>query len=293
MSIECARHPPGRMRCGAASRAICCGASEVNAPNRLREALQEIAVQGNTRRYAAHTVLVQDHDDNDSLFIIVGGWVKVYADNASGKEVIPNTLGPGEYLGEVALDCRGRRRAAAPRGIERSARGCRSEPRRHRAPIGAAGRWLACVMFTLHRLERLLRGNQLRAVNVADGSGVDHPSWSFSTRSGSVADIREVACTSSRRTQSVLDDLAGSCTHRYRVPAPPAVSCLGGVSRFESTMPLQACLISRRPPTALTAWPKPPRPRAVVAAGCAPRPCRLLVHSLPSRWLPRRCSPWR
>jgi Cyclic nucleotide-binding domain len=147
--------------------------SEANAPNRLREALlQEIAAQGNTRRYAAHTVLVHDHDDNDSLFIILGGRVKVYAANASGKEAILNSLGPGEYLGELALDGRGRRRADAPSGIERCARGgcVRSEPRRHRAPAGAAGRWLACVVLTLHQLERLLRCNQLRAVNVADGS---------------------------------------------------------------------------------------------------------------------------
>jgi CRP/FNR family cyclic AMP-dependent transcriptional regulator len=75
----------------------------------LREAvLREIAATGNVKRFAARTVLIQEGDDSDALFILLGGRVKVYVANANGKEAILNEHGPGEYFGELALDGRGR-----------------------------------------------------------------------------------------------------------------------------------------------------------------------------------------
>jgi len=69
-----------------------------------QEVLREIAARGGVRRYPAHAVLITEGDVADSLFIIVSGTVKVYAANEAGKEVIVNTHGPGEYVGEMALD---------------------------------------------------------------------------------------------------------------------------------------------------------------------------------------------
>jgi CRP/FNR family cyclic AMP-dependent transcriptional regulator len=66
--------------------------------------LREIAARGSTRKFAANTVIITENDVADSLYIILSGRVKVYAGNEAGKEVIINTLGPGEYLGEVTLD---------------------------------------------------------------------------------------------------------------------------------------------------------------------------------------------
>jgi CRP/FNR family transcriptional regulator, cyclic AMP receptor protein len=66
--------------------------------------LRDIAARGGVRRYAAHTVFINEGDNADSLFIVLSGRVKVYAANAAGKEVILTTLGAGEYVGELALD---------------------------------------------------------------------------------------------------------------------------------------------------------------------------------------------
>lgn len=68
------------------------------------EVLREIAARGGVRRYPANAVLITEHDVADSLYIILSGRVKVYAANEAGKEVILNTVGPGEYVGELALD---------------------------------------------------------------------------------------------------------------------------------------------------------------------------------------------
>ena len=72
------------------------------------ELLREMAASGGTRRYAAQTVLINEGDDSDSLYILLSGRVKVYAANDAGKEVVLNTHGPGEYFGELALDGGGR-----------------------------------------------------------------------------------------------------------------------------------------------------------------------------------------
>ncbi len=66
--------------------------------------LREIASTGGVKRYPAHTVLINEGDVADTLFIILSGRVKVYAGNESGKEVSLNQHGPGEYVGELPLD---------------------------------------------------------------------------------------------------------------------------------------------------------------------------------------------
>ena len=66
--------------------------------------LREIASTGGVKRYPANAVLINEGDTADTLFIILSGRVKVYAGNDSGKEVILNEHGPGEYVGEIPLD---------------------------------------------------------------------------------------------------------------------------------------------------------------------------------------------
>jgi CRP/FNR family transcriptional regulator, cyclic AMP receptor protein len=74
-------------------------------PSILKEAvLRQIAAQGGVKRYPANAVIIHESDDADSLYIILSGRVKVYAANEAGKEVILNTHGAGEYVGELALD---------------------------------------------------------------------------------------------------------------------------------------------------------------------------------------------
>ena len=83
----------------------------------LRETvLREMAAKGGVRHFPAHMVLIHEGDDADTLFVLLSGRVKVYAANASGKEVVLRTHGPGDYFGELALD--GGRRSASVMTLE-------------------------------------------------------------------------------------------------------------------------------------------------------------------------------
>ena len=66
--------------------------------------LREIAASGVLRKFAANTILINEGDQGDSLFILVSGKVKVFASNEAGKEVVIAFVGPGEYVGEMSLD---------------------------------------------------------------------------------------------------------------------------------------------------------------------------------------------
>ncbi len=68
------------------------------------DVLAAIAASGGVKRYPAQAVIINEGEAADSLYIILSGRVKVYAANEAGKEVVLNTHGAGEYVGEVALD---------------------------------------------------------------------------------------------------------------------------------------------------------------------------------------------
>jgi CRP/FNR family cyclic AMP-dependent transcriptional regulator len=76
-----------------------------SSPEALREELlRSIASQGGVKRFPPQTVIITEGDTSDSLYIILTGRVKVYAGNEAGKEIVITTHGPGEYVGELALD---------------------------------------------------------------------------------------------------------------------------------------------------------------------------------------------
>jgi CRP/FNR family cyclic AMP-dependent transcriptional regulator len=66
--------------------------------------VQELAKRGTVRTYPRNTILVNEGDRADSLFVILEGKVKVYVAEPSGREMVLGFLGPGEYFGEMALD---------------------------------------------------------------------------------------------------------------------------------------------------------------------------------------------
>jgi CRP/FNR family cyclic AMP-dependent transcriptional regulator len=70
--------------------------------------LRDIAAAGVVRAYPRNSVLINEGDQGDSLYIILTGKVKVFASNVAGKEVVIDFHGPGEYVGEMSL-------AGAPR----------------------------------------------------------------------------------------------------------------------------------------------------------------------------------
>ena len=69
-----------------------------------QETLRAIATTGVVRQFPKQSILINEGDVGDTLYIILTGRVKVYASNAAGREVVINFHGAGEYVGEMSLD---------------------------------------------------------------------------------------------------------------------------------------------------------------------------------------------
>jgi CRP/FNR family transcriptional regulator, cyclic AMP receptor protein len=65
---------------------------------------RELASLGRLRSYPKNTVFITEGDSSDSVFVILSGRVKVFISDTEGHEMILDTQGPGEYVGEMALD---------------------------------------------------------------------------------------------------------------------------------------------------------------------------------------------
>lgn len=55
------------------------------------------------RNYPKNSVIINEGDDANSLYVILEGEVKVYLCNDEGKEIVINVQGEGEHFGELAL----------------------------------------------------------------------------------------------------------------------------------------------------------------------------------------------
>ena len=118
-------------------------------PDVLGESLlREIARQGGVRRYPTASILINEGDASDALFIILKGRVKVYSTHRDGKEVVITTHGPGEYIGELSLD-----------GGMRSASVMTLEPTTCSVVGGARLREFVAAHpdFALHLIHKLIR----------------------------------------------------------------------------------------------------------------------------------------
>lgn len=69
-----------------------------------QETLRAIATSGVVRQFPKNTILINEGDVGDSLYIVLTGRVKVFASNEAGREVVIDFHGPGEYVGEMSLD---------------------------------------------------------------------------------------------------------------------------------------------------------------------------------------------
>ncbi len=54
--------------------------------------------------FPKNTVLVQEGDKNDQLYVVISGRLKVFLADADGKEIVIDSLGPRQFFGEMALD---------------------------------------------------------------------------------------------------------------------------------------------------------------------------------------------
>jgi CRP/FNR family cyclic AMP-dependent transcriptional regulator len=70
----------------------------------LSEALRALARRGEIRRYRKNTLLIEEGDHGDTLYLILAGRLRSYASGDKGREITYGVYGPGEYLGEMSLD---------------------------------------------------------------------------------------------------------------------------------------------------------------------------------------------
>jgi CRP/FNR family transcriptional regulator, cyclic AMP receptor protein len=121
------------------------------------DTLRAIAASGVVRSYPKNTILINEGEIGDSLFIVVSGRVKVYSSNQAGREVVIAFHGPGEYIGEMSLD-----------GSPRSASVITLEPTTCALVNRASFREfiLAHPDFALHLIERLIQRVRLTTENV-------------------------------------------------------------------------------------------------------------------------------
>lgn len=66
--------------------------------------LRALAARGTVRSYRKDVLIIQEGDFGDTLYILLAGRVKVFASGENDREVVIDTYGAGEYVGELALD---------------------------------------------------------------------------------------------------------------------------------------------------------------------------------------------
>lgn len=75
--------------------------------------LRALSAHATVQAFPKNTVIINEGDRTDSIFIILSGRVRVFLCGGDGREVVLNVHGPGEYFGELALDERPRSASVA------------------------------------------------------------------------------------------------------------------------------------------------------------------------------------
>lgn len=75
-------------------------------------AIKLIAARVETRKWPDQSVIFNEGEASDSLYLILSGKVKIYLVDESGEEIILNFLHEGDYFGEVSLFDEGFRSAS-------------------------------------------------------------------------------------------------------------------------------------------------------------------------------------
>lgn len=70
----------------------------------LSPSIRALALRGNVRSFRKSSVVINEGDLGDSLFVLLQGSVKVFATDAEGREITYGTIEQGDYFGEMSLD---------------------------------------------------------------------------------------------------------------------------------------------------------------------------------------------
>lgn len=70
----------------------------------LATAVRAMARRGCVRSYRKNTVIVTEGEAGDATYVLLQGQVRVYANDAEGREITYNTVDAGDYFAELSLD---------------------------------------------------------------------------------------------------------------------------------------------------------------------------------------------
>lgn len=65
--------------------------------------LSYVEASAAARTFAKGAIIITEGEAGSSMFLLMQGRVKVYVSDSNGKEYVLAVLGPGEYVGELAL----------------------------------------------------------------------------------------------------------------------------------------------------------------------------------------------
>ena len=165
------------------------------------ETLQNIAASGVIRTFPRHTVLINEGDVGDALYVVLAGRVKVFSSNEAGREFVIDFHGPGEYVGEMTLD-----------GAPRSASVVTVEP----TTCAVVGRAqfrdfiLAHPDFAMHLIERLIRRIRVTTGNLKSLALSDVYGRLVRLLNALVQDVEGKAVVPERLTQQEIADRVGA-----------------------------------------------------------------------------------
>lgn len=78
--------------------------SELELEKGITASLADLMGEGALRTFPKKTVLMQEGDAGSVMYLVLSGRVKVYTGDDNGKELVLDYCGPGEIVGEMAMD---------------------------------------------------------------------------------------------------------------------------------------------------------------------------------------------
>ncbi|WP_298927428.1 Crp/Fnr family transcriptional regulator [uncultured Ramlibacter sp.] len=70
----------------------------------LNPQLRPLALRGTIRSYRKNSVIINEGEIGESLFVLLEGKVKIYSNDADGREITYNVVEAGDYFAEMWLD---------------------------------------------------------------------------------------------------------------------------------------------------------------------------------------------
>ena len=87
-------------------------------PSLPTDLLARLETLGDVQEFDAGDILLREGDVSSQLYVLLSGKLKVFASQDKGRELVYNTLLPGEYFGELAFD--GGPRSASVQALQAS-----------------------------------------------------------------------------------------------------------------------------------------------------------------------------